>query len=215
GCGCAPEHDLCSASGPLEWHALLAPESAVGAPRARRPLRRHSGGYGTGVRGVPRVAGAGTTRTRARGVGPADGAATAILTCARGIPTTGHAVAWLRVTDGHAVNDATLATDRAATYRILGRMCLAEIDARLLTVLRGTPTFANALDGGDHPLLAALRVEYTRLFLLNAPPYESVWVDTRLMLNTDLTVRVQAIYDAGRYLPTAAVGAPDHVGLEL
>lgn len=110
---------------------------------------------------------------------------------------------------------ATLATERASTYRLLGRLCLAEVELDLLTALRETPTFGAALAGNAPSLLAALRVEYARLFLLNAPPYESVWLGNRPMLNTEPTFRVQEAYLAGGYSPAGQVAAPDHVGLEL
>jgi TorA maturation chaperone TorD len=98
---------------------------------------------------------------------------------------------------------------------LLGRLCLAEVDARLLAALRATPEFAATLAGDDDALLAALRAEYARLFLLNAPPYESVYVDEAMLLNTAATVAVVEAYRAGGYSPAGQAGAPDHVGLEL
>jgi putative dimethyl sulfoxide reductase chaperone len=104
---------------------------------------------------------------------------------------------------------------RADTYRLLGRLCLAEVDARLLAALRATSEFAGTLAGADEPLLARLRAEYARLFLLNAPPYESLYVDDAMLLNTGATVAVVEAYRAGGYSPAGQTGAPDHVGLEL
>ncbi|HZR97558.1 MAG TPA: molecular chaperone TorD family protein [Chloroflexota bacterium] len=111
--------------------------------------------------------------------------------------------------------DAATARARADTYRLLGRLCLAEVDARLLGALRATPEFGPALGGDDAALLAALRAEYARLFLLNAPPYESLYVDEALLLNTAATIAVVEAYRDGAYSPAGQVGAPDHVGLEL
>jgi putative dimethyl sulfoxide reductase chaperone len=108
-----------------------------------------------------------------------------------------------------------LARARADTYRLLGRLCLAEVDERLLAALRDTPRLGPTLVGDDTALLAALRVEYTRLLIVNVLPYESVFVDQRVMLNTDATAAVFEAYREGDYRPAGQVGAPDHVGLEL
>jgi putative dimethyl sulfoxide reductase chaperone len=89
------------------------------------------------------------------------------------------------------------------------------VDARLLAALRETPQFNTALVGDDAALLAALRVEYTRLLLINVLPYESVFVDPSVMLNTDASAAVFEAYREVDYQPTGQVGAPDHVGLEL
>ena len=111
--------------------------------------------------------------------------------------------------------DSALARARADTYRLLGRLCLAEVDARLLVALRETAELGPTLSGDDDPLLAALRAEYARLLLFNVVPYESVYVDEQMMLNTAATVAVVEAYREGGYSPAGQVGAPDHVGLEL
>jgi TorA maturation chaperone TorD len=69
--------------------------------------------------------------------------------------------------------------------------------------------------GDDAALLAELRVEYTRLLIINVLPYESVFVDERVMLNTDASASVYEAYVEADYYPADQVGAPDHVGLEL
>jgi putative dimethyl sulfoxide reductase chaperone len=114
-----------------------------------------------------------------------------------------------------AVQVAEQARARADTYRLLGRLCLAEVDAPLLVALRATPEFGAALAGADAPRLARLRAEYARLFLLNAPPYESLYLDEQMLLNTATTIGVVEAYRDGGYSPAGQVGAPDHVGLEL
>jgi TorA maturation chaperone TorD len=111
--------------------------------------------------------------------------------------------------------DAATARARADTCALLARLCLTEIDGPTLALLRRAPPFASTLAGPDVPLLAALRAEYAWLFLLNAVPYESVYVDEALRLNTAATEAVAAAYRAGGFRPAGAVGAPDHVGLEL
>lgn len=81
--------------------------------------------------------------------------------------------------------------------------------------LRDTPQFGPTLVGDDVTLLAALRAEYTRLLIIHVLPYESVFVDERVMLNTDATAAVFEAYAEADYRPAGQVGAPDHVGLEL
>ena len=108
-----------------------------------------------------------------------------------------------------------VAQARADTYRLLGRLCLAEVDARLLVALREPTEFAPALAGADAALLSRLRAEYVRLFLVNAAPYESLYLDEEMLLNTAATVAVVEAYRDGGYSPAGQVGAPDHVGLEL
>jgi TorA maturation chaperone TorD len=112
-------------------------------------------------------------------------------------------------------SDTVVARARGDTYRLLGRLCLAEVDGRLLAAVRATPEFGAALAGDDATLLSALRAEYARLFLLNVPPYESLYLDEQQLLNTETTVAVVEAYRAGGYSPAGQVGAPDHVGLEL
>src|SRR5262245_51985414 len=113
------------------------------------------------------------------------------------------------------MQDVGVARARADTYRLLGRLCLAEVDAGLLGALRAVPELAASLAGEDEPLLGALRAEYTHLVLFNLPPYESIYRDPQVMLNTDATHAVAAAYEEGEYSPAGQVGAPDHVGLEL
>src|SRR5712692_8579361 len=113
------------------------------------------------------------------------------------------------------MQDLNTARARADTYRLLGRLCLAELDTHLLCALRAAPEFAPSLDEEEEPLLAAIRAEYARLVLFNLPPYESVYLDEQVMLNTDATHAVVAAYREGGYSPAGQVGAPDHVGLEL
>jgi TorA maturation chaperone TorD len=108
-----------------------------------------------------------------------------------------------------------VARARADTYRLLGRLCLAEVDARILAALRETPEFGAALAGDDAALLSRLRAEYARLFLVNVAPYESLYVDEAMLLNSAATAAVVAAYRDGGYSPAGQVGAPDHVGLEL
>lgn len=108
--------------------------------------------------------------------------------------------------------------DRAAVYRLLGRLLLAEPDAALVGRLREWPAFAEALDGKDDEAAAArLRAEYARLFLLNVYPYESVFLDESVMLGAAPSTAVEAAYAAAGFEVEGVPrpGAPDHVGAEL
>jgi TorA maturation chaperone TorD len=107
---------------------------------------------------------------------------------------------------------------RSGTYRLLARLTLAEVDDELARGLDGLPIFGQALaDSGGRSGLQALRVDYTRLFLLNAHPYESVYLDESGMLNAPGSGPVLAEYQASGFDSAwlRRTGAPDHVGLEL
>ena len=111
-----------------------------------------------------------------------------------------------------------LAEARIGTYRLLARLVLAEIDAQLLEALRDMPIFGQALAAsGGVEALPALRVEYTRAFLMNAHPYESVSLDESGLLNTPQSGSVSEHYRQRGFEPEAAqrVAASDHLGLEL
>jgi TorA maturation chaperone TorD len=119
----------------------------------------------------------------------------------------------------HAAGGAALAAARADGYRLLSRLFLEEVDGPALAALRGWPAFAAALPeaGADDDLLAALRAEYARLFLLNAYPYESVYVDPEMMLGGEVAATVEAACAEARFDPRALrrAGGADHVGVEL
>jgi TorA maturation chaperone TorD len=111
-----------------------------------------------------------------------------------------------------------LAEARAGTYRLLARLTLSEVDRELAGVLDGMPIFGQALsDSGGSNQLQALRVDFTNLFLLNAHPYESVYLDESGMLNTPSSGQVLAAYRASGFDSPwlNRSGAPDHIGLEL
>jgi TorA maturation chaperone TorD len=108
--------------------------------------------------------------------------------------------------------------DRGATYRLLGRLALAEIDADLARALRGLPIFGPVLEAmGGEAALAALRADCTRVFLLNVHPYESVYRDPSGLLNSPLSGVVLQRYQGHGFTSewSRSVGAPDHLGLEL
>jgi TorA maturation chaperone TorD len=106
---------------------------------------------------------------------------------------------------------------RSATYRLLARLTLAEVDDGLARALSDVPVFGEALTAsGGLDALQALRVEYTRTFLMNVHPYESVYLDESAMLNTARSSSVLQHYRRHGLDPSdAAAGSPDHLGLEL
>src|SRR5205823_131455 len=98
----------------------------------------------------------------------------------------------------------------------------AEVVALLQRWQAGAP--AHELEGARTELgpvaaetLAHLRAEWTRIFVLNVPPYESLFVDDPPMLNAEATQRVADAYRRLGRTPAAGarVGAADHLGLEL
>jgi TorA maturation chaperone TorD len=95
---------------------------------------------------------------------------------------------------------------------------LEEPGADLVAWLRGLPPFAEHIppEPTAGAWMADLAVEEQRLFGMNVYPYESIFVDQELMLNTAATERVARLYqDCGCDSVGARAGAPDHLGLEL
>lgn len=107
---------------------------------------------------------------------------------------------------------------REESYALFSRLFLEELDAATARELRELPWF-EALIPPEAELSAwldDLAVEYQRLFGMNVYPYEALFVDTELLLNTAATERVVQLFEEAGFVATAArVGAPDHLGLEL
>src|SRR5438876_306845 len=107
---------------------------------------------------------------------------------------------------------------RAQLYGLLARLFLDELDQQLALYLRELPGLAEHIppDAELDAWLADLRAEYQRLLVLNVYPYESIFRDRELMLNTAATQRVAALYAACGCAPAAGLraGAPDHLGVE-
>ena len=106
---------------------------------------------------------------------------------------------------------------RRDSYALLARLTLAEPDAALIRYLGDLPGFADALpaDAGTPAGLDALAAAYQDLCGANVYPYEAIFRDPDLLLNTAATERVVRFYDEVGFAPRARVGAPDHLGLEL
>ncbi len=102
---------------------------------------------------------------------------------------------------------------RRATYELLARLYLAAPDHALLEILRDLPGFVELVY--DTPL-EELQAEHQRLFGLNVYPYESIYVDTDLMLHTAAADQVMLLYEACSYeVDIQRTGAPDHLAIEL
>jgi TorA maturation chaperone TorD len=107
---------------------------------------------------------------------------------------------------------------RATTYDLLARLYLGAPDAAVLEYVRELPGFAAtfAPDVLAEAGQEALAAEHHRVFGLNVYPYESVFRDPELLLNTATTTQMARLYAACGFDPAGArVGAPDHLGLEL
>jgi TorA maturation chaperone TorD len=115
---------------------------------------------------------------------------------------------------------------RSGLYRLFAEIWLREPDAEVVTLLQrwaaGEPAPEPEGAGiestaGTAGTVAQLRAEWTRIFVLNVPPYESLFVDDPPMLNTEATQRVADAYRRLGRRPAAGsrVGAPDHLGVEL
>ena len=108
---------------------------------------------------------------------------------------------------------------RARLYGLLAHLLLDELDRPLAAYLRELPGLAEHIppDAQLDDWLADMRAEHLRLFGLNIYPYESIFRDRELMLNSAATQRVTALYQACGFMPAErlAAAAPDHLGLEL
>lgn len=117
-----------------------------------------------------------------------------------------------------SMNDDSVTNIRArqALYGLLARLFLAPPDPHLIAELSELPGFAEHLSQPPTPNSQPLEIEYERLFGRSVYPYESLYVDRELMLNTAATERVSALYATAGYAPDPrAAGAADHLGLEL
>jgi len=107
---------------------------------------------------------------------------------------------------------------RRASYDLLARLYLDEPSAGLVASLRELPPFAEHIppESAADAWLADVAVEYQRLFGMNVYPYESIFVDQELMLNTRATEQVARMYQECSFDRLGArAGAPDHLSLEL
>jgi TorA maturation chaperone TorD len=102
---------------------------------------------------------------------------------------------------------------RAQMYRLLARLFLSEPDEETLSTVTRESVLAVTLPGNLHNL----RVEFTRLFMLNVYPYASFFLDAQAALHTETTARIQTAYERANFQLDFAlpIAAPDHFGAEL
>lgn len=104
---------------------------------------------------------------------------------------------------------------RRGLYDLLARLYLRPPDETLLQALRELPGLAEHVAIAPDAL-EALQVEYETIFGRNVYPYESLYRDRELMLNTAVADRIARLYAAcGFAAGVNEAGAPDHLGLEL
>lgn len=115
------------------------------------------------------------------------------------------------MTSSHAID---LLEARRSLYALLAQCYLHPPDWSALATLRSIPDIAAAIPETPDAL-ERLQVEYESVFGQNAYPYESLYVDHDLMLNTAATHRVARLYQDCGFAVDAPVGAPDHLGVEL
>ncbi len=107
---------------------------------------------------------------------------------------------------------------RAALLDLLADLFLRELDLPLALTLAADPALAEALqppDGADG--VGALRAEYARLLLLEAPPYASLFLEAPPVIGGE-TARhwEEALTVSGiPSLPLERASSPDHAGLYL
>jgi TorA maturation chaperone TorD len=114
--------------------------------------------------------------------------------------------------------EAQLRAGRAALLDLLASLFLRELDAGTAALLAADPALADALrPPADEEGLRALRVEYSRLLLMEVPPYASIYLDAPPVIGGEAGQRLEALLAAaGRPLASLerAAGA-DHAGLYL
>lgn len=115
------------------------------------------------------------------------------------------------MTNRHAI---ALLEARRSLYALLAQCYLHPPDRTALATLRSIPDIAAAVPETPDAL-ERLQVEYESVFGQNAYPYESLYVDHDLMLNTAAAHRVAQLYQDCGFAVDVPVGAPDHLGVEL
>ncbi len=109
------------------------------------------------------------------------------------------------------MNDHTTLVARQTLADIIGRLLLAPPSPALWEEAAILVDLAAVTDKRPE----ALAIDYEYVFGRNVYPYESLYRDEELMLNTATAEQVAATYSACGFSPTQNVGALDHLGLEF
>lgn len=103
---------------------------------------------------------------------------------------------------------------RQTLYRLLAHLYLHPPEPSTLAMLRTVPGLGDvAPETVD--VLEQLQVEYEYVFGRNAYPYESLYADHDLMLNTAAANRFAQLCQDCSFAEESPVGAPDHLGCQL
>jgi TorA maturation chaperone TorD len=107
---------------------------------------------------------------------------------------------------------------RAALLNLLADLLLRELDPPLARSLAADPALAEALrPPSDEDGQRELRAEYARLFLLEAPPYTSLFLEAPPVIGGESARHWETALAASGMpaLPLERASAPDHAGLFL
>jgi putative dimethyl sulfoxide reductase chaperone len=119
-------------------------------------------------------------------------------------------------TTGGGQDDAR--AGRAALLDLLADLLLRELDPSLARTLAADPALAEALQPpGDEAAIRALRAEYARLILLEAPPYASLFLEAPPVIGGESARHWETTLAASGIpaLPLERASASDHAGLYL
>jgi TorA maturation chaperone TorD len=115
------------------------------------------------------------------------------------------------------VDDAVHA-GQAALLDLLADLLLYELDASTAAALVADPTLSPALEPPrNDEAQRELRATYTRLFIIDMPPYASVYLDVPPVIGGEASLRWERLL-AERGQPLLSLeraAAPDHAGLYL
>lgn len=114
--------------------------------------------------------------------------------------------------------DAGVRAGRAALLDLLAELLLHELEEPTASVLAGDPALSALLEPPrDDHALGELRAEYTRLFLIEVPPYASVYLDAPPVVGGEASLRWERFVAAHRLMPASLerAAAADHAGLYL
>ncbi len=115
-------------------------------------------------------------------------------------------------------NTLLLQAGRAALLDLLADLLLRELDAETAAVLASDPLLLSALaPPSDEADLRALRSDYARLFLVEVPPYGSIYREAPPVIGGDASRQWEhALAARGRPLASLErAAAADHAGLGL
>ncbi len=115
-------------------------------------------------------------------------------------------------------SDHGVRTGRAALLDLLADLLLHELEAPLAAVLAGDPALAGALEPPlSEETLRDLRASYARLFLIDVPPYASVYLDAPPVINGEASLAWERLLATYGRAPTSRerAAAADHAGLYL